>query len=152
MLFCTRPDIALGEDLANFVFSIDGSSANKRIRKIDFFSPEGELVTDIPLVLPQRRRFMLGIWPWQYKTIAELEKQPASGKAFLDAMDAMVYFTEMPVKFTEHTHNIDVTLRLMVLKKTQDGPAFMGIMTNLDPTAWDGAKLAQTYLGKYPDI
>jgi hypothetical protein len=25
-------------------------------------------------------------------------------------------------------------------------------MTNLDPTAWDGAKLAQTYLGKYPDI
>ncbi len=151
VIFNAFPETMLGDEISDFIFSIDGASSSKRIRKIELISPQGVRIKEIPFVVPSRRKFILGVWPWQYKTIAQLEKIPASGSFFLEAIGREFYFNEENIRFVQHVHNIDVTLRLFVLKDTKDGPAKLGIFTNLDPEEYPAREVVEHYVRKWPD-
>lgn len=151
VVFSAHPQRALGEELSRFIFSIDGNSPPERIRRIEFVAPNSNIVKEIQFIVPERRKFAIGLWPWQYKAISELEKKPASGKFFFEPLAADYYFVEDGVKFTQHTQNIDVMLRLIVLKAAKDGSATVAILTNLDSSAWDTQCVVAYYLKNWPD-
>ena len=52
----------------------------------------------------------------------------------------------------QHAQNIDVMLRLIVIKSTKDGPADIGIFTNLDAENWNAARVVEKYLRHWPDV
>ena len=152
IIFNAFPENVLGEEISNFIFSIDGSSSHKRIRKIELIAPQGVVINEIPFVVPQRRNFMIGIWPWQYKLIADLEKRKTTSKIFVEAFGEEFYFCEDNVRFAQHAQTIDVMLRLIIIKSTKDGPAKIGILTNLDPESWSTSRVLERYLRRCPDI
>ena len=152
VVFNAFPETMLGEEISDFIFSIDGSSSQKRIRKIELVSPQGVIIKEVPFVIPGRRSFIIGVWPWQYKFIANLEKQKAVSKIFVEATGQEFCFIEEKVKFVQHAQSIDVMLRLIVIKATSDGPALFGIFTNLDAETWPAARVVKRYLRQCPDV
>lgn len=152
IVFNARPESILGDEITDFVFSLDGSSSPKRIRKIELISPKASVVKEVPFVVPERRRFLIGIWPWQYKAISELEKKPSQGKVFLEPLGADFHFVEDRVRFSQHAHNIEVALRLIVIKASKDGPARLGILTNLEPEEWDTHKVVESFVRQAPNF
>ena len=151
LLMSAKPESILGEELSDFIFSLDGSSANKRIRGIELISPRGEAVKEIPFVPPQRRRFLIGIWPWQYKPIGELEKRNAMGKLVLEPFTEEFFFVEEKIRFSQHVNNNEVTLRLIVIKAGEKGPARIGILTNLDD-GQHASEIAERYIRHFPQV
>ena len=152
VIISAKPESMLGEEISDFIFSLDGSAAYQRIRKIELFSPKGDLVKEIPFVVPDRRKFVIGVWPWQYKAISELEKRKAQGRFFLEPTSGEFYFVEDKVIFTQYTHNIEVTLRLIILKSDKEGPARLGILTNLDHEKCSAQQVVESYVRRCPNF
>ncbi|MBI5873194.1 MAG: hypothetical protein HZB36_03520 [Candidatus Omnitrophica bacterium] len=151
VIFNSKPESALGEEVSNFIFSIDGASAAQRIRKIEIVSPNSNVIKEIPFIIPERRRFIIGIWPWQYKAVADLEKRAATGRVIHETMQREFYYVSDSIKFVQHANNIEVMLRLIVLKSTKDGPATIAILTNLDEEEWDVKRVIEHYLRRWPN-
>jgi hypothetical protein len=151
VVFNSKPESVLGEEVSNFIFSIDGASAAQRIRKIDIISPNSNVIKEIPFIIPERRRFIIGIWPWQYKAVADLEKRAATGRVIHETMQRELYYVNDRIRFVQHAHNIEVMLRLIVLKSTKDGPATIAILTNLDEEEWDVKRVIEHYLRRWPN-
>lgn len=147
-----RPESMLGEEISDFIFSCDAKSAAQRIRKIEFFSPKGELVKEIPFIVPGRRKFIMGIWPWQYKTITQLEKIRATESFLHEPLRQEFCYMEDKIIFTQHTQNIDVMLRLIIIKSDKNGPARIGILTNLDPEEWSASSVVEHYVRRCPNF
>jgi hypothetical protein len=151
IIMSAKPESVLGEELADFIFCLDGSSANKRIREIEFISPNGHAIKEIPFVPPQRRRFLVGVWPWQYKPIGEIEKRKAPGKFVLEPLGQEFFFVEEQIRFTQHVDNNEVMLRLIVIKSGENGPARMGILTNLGEEQTAG-QIVERYIRCFPQV
>lgn len=151
-IFNVQPESGLGEEITNFIFSIDGSSQTKRIRRIEYADMKGKVVKDVPFVVPEKRKFVLGIWPWQYKPASELENRLPQGKISLEPMGREVYYCETLVKFTQHVGNIDVMLRLIVLKPDKEGPIKIALLTNLLSEKWSVERVVGEYMRLYPDL
>ena len=152
VIFNAKPEAILGEAISDMIFSFDGLSALKRIRSIEYVSHNLNVIKDIQFVVPDKRTFILGIWPWQYKFISEIEKKPAVGKVVLEAVGKGYYFLEDVVRFTQHAQNIDVMLRLIVIKVTKEGPARIALFTNLDKKEWDTKRVVEHYLRHWPNF
>ena len=152
LIFSARPETVLTEEINSFIFCFDGSSTTKRLRKIEAYSPKGEVLKEASFVIPERRRFIIGIWPWQYKPVVELEKKETLGRVILEPLGAEIHFTEDNIRFSQHIHNIEVTLRLIILKSSKNGPARLGLLTNLDPSDWDIERIVETYVRDHPDF
>ncbi len=152
VIFNTKPETMLGDELSNLIFCLDGASPLQRIRKIEYVSHNSNIIKEIPFVVPDKRFFIIGIWPWQYKAISDLEKKPASEKLFLEPKGDEYFFSEDTVKFTQHVHNIEVMLRMIVVKLSSVGPARIAIFTNLDQSEWDMRRVVEFYLRRWPDI
>ncbi|OIO36834.1 MAG: hypothetical protein AUJ74_00980 [Candidatus Omnitrophica bacterium CG1_02_44_16] len=152
VVFNAFPETVLGDEISDFIFSIDGSLSQKRIRKIELIAPQGVIIKEIPFVVPERRNFILGIWPWQYKLIADLEKRKTAAKIFIDGIGQEFYLCEDRARFAQHANNIDVMLRLIVIKSTKDGPALLGVFTNADQESWTAARVVERYLRHWPDV
>lgn len=151
VIFNARPENMLGEEISNFIFSIDGSSSHQRIRRIELVSHKSNAIKEIQFIVPERRRFILGIWPWQYKAISDLEKKPAAGKVIIEPTGTEFYFSEEAVKFVQHTHNVELMIRLIIVKLSREGPARIGFFTNLDQDQWDTKRVVEHYLRSWPN-
>ena len=151
-VFNVKPESGLGNEIADFIFSIDGSSPLKRIRRIEYTNIHGKVLKDIPFVVPEQRKFVLGIWPWQYKPAAELENRPVQGKIRLEPFGKDIFYCETLVKFTQHIGNNDVMLRLIVLKLSEGGPVKIAILTNLLSEKWSIENIVGEYMRLYPDL
>jgi len=152
LIFSARPEAMLAEETNNFIFGFDGSSPSKRIRKIEVFSPKGEVINEASFVMPQRRRFIIGVWPWQYKAITELEKMPAQGSVYCEVKNTNIYYLEDVALYLQHAENNEVVLRIIVLKAAKNGPARIGILTNLEAGEWDTEKVVREYLKGHFDF
>jgi hypothetical protein len=152
LIFSARPETMLSEETNNFIFGLDGSSPSKRIRKIEVFSPNGEVVNEASFVMPQRRRFIIGVWPWQYKAIAELEKIPAQGSVTCEVRNSNIHYLEDVALYLQHAENNEVVLRVIVLKATKNGPARIALLTNLEAREWDTEKVVREYLKNHFDF
>lgn len=150
VVFSGRPDMALSEEFANFIFSFDGSSSAKRLRKIELIDTQGNTLKEFSFVAPQRRHFIVGVWPWQYKPIAEFEKISARGKIILGSSGKEFYFLEDAVKFSQHTENIEIMLRIVLLKSAPDAQVDLAFFTNIDADEMSASEIAEHYLRRFP--
>jgi hypothetical protein len=151
VVFNAHPQRALGDEFSRFIFSIVGESLQGRIRRIEFIGPKANVIKEIPFIARERRKFAIGLWPWQYKAISDLEKKKASGKFFFEPIKTEYYVVEDTAKFTQHAQNNDVILRLILLKASQEGPATCAILTNFDAETWDTQSVVAHYLKYWPD-
>jgi hypothetical protein len=134
VIFNVKTEGVLDKTLTDFVFSLSGSAPEKRIVKIEMISPKSVVVKEVPFIVPGRRKFCIGIWPWQYKLISEIEKRGATGSFYLDSMGENYPFVEDEIRFSQHIHNNEVRLRMVVIKNAENGSARIGILTNIDKT------------------
>ncbi|MFA5039174.1 MAG: helix-turn-helix domain-containing protein [Candidatus Omnitrophota bacterium] len=152
MVFNTADLNALGKEFSDLVYGLDGSIASKRIRKIGFFKPSGELVKEIPLVLPQRRRFVIGAWPSQFKAITDVEKQKPCASLHFEPLGQIFYISEGLLKYSQHIDNKEVILRLIVLKSAETSGAKIALFTNADEKDWSPADIAEAFLRRFGDF
>lgn len=152
VVFNIRPEMMLGEEAADFILSMDGAVSAKRIRKIEIVSLDGKTIAEESFLVPKRRNFMIGVWPQQFKPMEDLAKKPFQSRFFLEGMGTDFYFLEDNANLSQLIHNNEVTLRLIILKNTSNGPAKIGILTNLDKKEWDSQRVVETYLKHFPDI
>ncbi|MFH0876830.1 MAG: hypothetical protein V1863_01220 [Candidatus Omnitrophota bacterium] len=152
IVFAPRPEKMLGEEVLDFILSIDGAVASKRLRKIEGLAPSGKIVHEESFLIPERRRFIIGAWPWQHKSIQEVEKKPAPGRFVLEALGREYFCQEEPLKLSQPIHNEEVTIRQIVLKQGNQEPATIGILTNLEKNTWPTERVIRAYLERFSDI
>lgn len=152
IVFSSKPEKMLGEEVLDFILSIDGAVASKRLRKIESLSPSGKVIREESFLVPERRRFMIGAWPWQYKSVLEAEKKTARWRFILEPLGLDYHYVEDSIKLSQPIHNAEVTIRQIVLKNGAEGQAVIGILTNLDKNDWPTERVIRTYLEHFSDI
>ncbi len=150
VIFNARPESALSEVLAEFIFAFDGSSPTKRIRNIRCISSKGIETKEFTHNVPPKMNFVVGIWPWQYKPIAQLEKKKATGYYFNEAFEQKYPCVEEKIRFAQHIENKEVMLRLILIKETDAGHARIGLFTNMDEHEFPGEDVVRKFVRRFP--
>lgn len=143
---------SLEKEISNLIYCLDGAIASKRIRKVGFFKPSGEFVKESPLVLPQRRRFVIGVWPSQFKAISVIEKKKPVSRFYFDPLGKSFVVTEEVVKYSQHIENNEVKLRVIVLKNDEMSSTRLAFLTNLDASDWPAQEVAEAFLRRFGDF
>lgn len=151
VVFNAFPESVLSEELSDFIFSLDGSLPQKRIRRIELITPQGVIIHEVPYVIPEKRKFIVGIWPWQYKRISELDKNPSEGRFFFEATKEEIHYSQDTINFAQHIHNKQIMLRLISIRGGREKPALQGILTNMEAEEVTAREVAQIYLRHWPN-
>lgn len=152
VIFNVNPEGVLGPTLTNFVFSLSGKSAEKSIIKAEIISPKGLVIKEVPFIVSGKKRFAVGVWPWQYKAIGEFEKKPATGIFYLDPTGEAYPFVDEEIRFSQHIRNNEVKLRMIVIKNHETGAARIGILTNIDRTESSGKDVVRLFVRRWRDF
>lgn len=135
--------------LADFIYAIDGAIAQKRIRKIDFLDQAGKPVESLPLVLPQRRRFVIGLPPDQTKTFPSVDNNIATVTS--DLMNTTFNLSETAVKYSQFIENKEVKIRLIRIR-TNENLDKLALATNLDEKDWPAPAIVTAFLRRFGDF
>jgi len=149
-IFNARPESALSELLAEFIFALDGSSPRKRIRNIRCMSSKGLEIKEVTHSVPPKINFIIGVWPWQYKAIAQLEKKKATGYYFNEAFEQKYPCVEETIRFAQHLENKEVILRLVVIKESDIGHARIALFTNMDEHEFPASEVVKKFVRRFP--
>ncbi|WP_128698883.1 helix-turn-helix domain-containing protein [Candidatus Velamenicoccus archaeovorus] len=137
------------KELQDFILAMEGSVAEKRIRRIDLFGPDGRPCREISFVLPLRRRFVIGASP-----ASDTEKITAPApKSFesnfiCEPLGKLFFVSEESHKVSQHIGNKDVMIRKIHLKSS-DPSLRISLLTNLDPKDWTAVEIAEGYLRRF---
>ncbi len=150
VIFNARPESALSELLAEVIFALDGSSPSKRIRHVRYISSKGIEIKEVTYNVPPKINFIVGIWPWQYKTIAQIEKKKATGYYFNEAFEQKYPCVEETIRYAEHIDNKEVKLRLVLIKESDIGHARIALFTNMDEHEFPAADVVKKFVRRFP--
>jgi len=150
VIFNARPESALSELLAEFIFSLDGSAPSKVIRKVLCISSKDVVNKEVTYNIPKKINFIVGIWPWQYKTIAQLEKKKATGYYFNEAFEQKYPCVEEAIRFAQHIDNNEVTLRMILIKESDVGHARIALFTNMDEHDFPAVEVVRKFVRRFP--
>ena len=149
VLFNVKAEGVLDKSMTDFVFSLSNAAPEKRIVKIEMISPKGVVIKEVPFIVAGRRKFAIGIWPWQYKLISEIEKKKTQGSFYLEPMGEAFPYAEEDIRFSQHIHNNEVKLRMVVVKSAENGPARIGILTNIDKTEMTAQQVTGLFVSRW---
>jgi len=150
VVFNARPEAALSELLAEFIFALEGSGADKRIKKIQCMSPQHTVVKELTNNVTGKIPFVIGVWPWQYKRILELERESATGYYFNEAFEQKYPYIEDTIRFAQHVDKNEVTLRLIIIKDADPGHARIALFTNMDAHAHPAGEVVKKFVRRFP--
>ncbi len=152
VIFNVNPEGVLNPTLTNFVFSFSGKSAEKSIVKAEIISPKGVVIKEVAFIISGKKKFVVGVWPWQYKAISEFEKKAPSGVFYLDTTGEAYPFVDEEIRFSQHIRNNEVKLRMIVIKNPDSGAARIGILTNIDRTEGSGKDVVRLFVRRWHDF
>jgi len=150
VIFNARPESALSELLSEFIFSLDGNSPAKRIRHLRYFSSKGIENKEVTFNMPPKINFIVGIWPWQYKMVAQLEQKKATGYYFNEAFEQKYPCVEDTIRFAQHTENKEVRLRIILIKEGDAGHARIALFTNMDEHEFPAQEVVEKFVRRFP--
>ena len=150
VIFNARPDSSLSELLAEFIFALDGSSPRKAIRHVRCISPKGAEIKEVTYTPPPKMNFIIGIWPWQYKSIAQIEKKKATGYYFNEAFEQKYPCVEDTIRFAQHIDNKEVNLRMILIKESDVGHARIALFTNMAGQDFPPEEIVKKFARRFP--
>ncbi len=138
---------AQARELLDFILAMEGSVAEKRIRRIDFFGPDGRSCREISFVLPLRRRFVIGTPPEAGKAVDPFQK--VGGLNFIfEPFGKLFFVSEEQHKIPQPIANKEVIVRRIHVKSSDPGLR-ISLLTNLDPKDWTAIEVAESYLRRF---
>ncbi|MDD2731483.1 MAG: helix-turn-helix domain-containing protein [Candidatus Portnoybacteria bacterium] len=148
LVLMANPEGSLqAKELLDFVLAMEGSVAEKRIRRVDLFGPDGRSCREISFVLPLRRRFVVGITPEIGRTADPFQKLGGVNFIF-EPFGKLFFISEDSYKIPQTIVNKEVTLRRIHVKSS-DPSLRISLLTNLDPKDWTASEIAESYLRRF---
>jgi len=135
------------KELLDFILAMEGSVAEKRIRRVDLFGPDGRACREISFVLPLRRRFVVGIAPEIGRTADPFQKLGGVNFIF-EPFGKLFFISEDSYKIPQTIVNKEVTIRRIHVKSS-DPSLRISLLTNLDPKDWTASEIAESYLRRF---
>ena len=138
---------AQAKELLDFILAMEGSVAQKRIRRVDLFGPDGRPCREISFVLPLRRRFVIGSAPEIGKAAGPLQKLGGANFIF-EPFGKLFFVTEESYKLPQTIVNKEVMIRRIDVKSS-DPSLRVSLLSNLDPKDWTASEIAESYLRRF---
>ncbi|MGE5280497.1 MAG: hypothetical protein ACM3L6_07140 [Deltaproteobacteria bacterium] len=150
VVFNARAEADLNELLADFIFALQDSSPRKKIRSLSLISSQHAEIKNVAINPGNKLDFIIGIWPWQYKMIRELEQRRAMGYVFNEPLELKYPYVEESIRFAQHIDNNEVRLRIIVIKEREDGHARIALFTNMDPQKHTARNVVERFVRRFP--
>lgn len=146
---------APGYDLfpANWLdFLFKCSSADKKIIEIGLMGTDAKEKERVTFSTPKSCDIIFGLWPWQYANYRQLESATLSKPFHFSAKKQDFYVADAIVKLSQHFINQSVTIRGIILRKSQDAKPELFILTTLPKEKASAEDIATQYLNRWPNL
>lgn len=144
-VLCANPEGAAQKpEVADFITSLDGSVSGKRIRRVDLLGHDGRPISEVPFVLPVRRRYVIGCGPGAWKEVSGHQPLQESSLLF-EPLEKLFFVAEERINITQNVGNKEVMARRVYLRSA-DKTQKTVLLSNLDPKDWNAVEIAEAYL------
>ena len=128
--------------------------AGKRIRKAAVRDLGGHEVVHFHTILPRKRTFVAGIWPWHdtFHQIIEEGHIEKVDSAYLKEVERKLYFRE--VSYSLQSGEIlpkGVPLRAILLRETMESAPFLALLSNAPKTV-SATQVVAAFFQKWPHL
>jgi hypothetical protein len=146
---------APGYDLfpANWLdFLVKCNLADERIIEIGLMGTNAKEKEKLTFSTPKRCNIIFGLWPWQYANYRQLESATLSKPFYFSAKKQNFYVADAIVKLSQHFISQSVTLRAIILRKSQDATPELVILTTIPKEKASAEDIATLYLNRWPNL
>ncbi len=128
----------------NFMLSLRGE------KQITSLSLIGEKEEGLSLKEAQKRSFIFGLWPWQYRQYRKVKVIKELRKLNFSPLNKDFYLAETEIELSQPNINQHITLRGCVLKHSPQDKIILAILSNLASEGMSLEDLANNYLNSWP--
>jgi hypothetical protein len=146
---------APGYDLfpANWLdFLFKCSSPDKKIVEIGLMGTDAKQKEKVTFSAPKTCDVIFALWPWQYANYRSLESATLSKPFHFSAKRQDFYIADAMVKLSQHFINQSVTIRGIILRKSQDAKPELFILTTLPKEKASAEDIVDLYLNRWPNL
>jgi hypothetical protein len=152
VLFSARPEQNLGEEFLDFIFCFDGFIHENQVEKIDLLNIKGVVIKEVINFMPMRRKLIVGVWPWQHKSIVESASKTPQGIFFLEALGLKFPYFESTIKLAQPIGNKEIKLRSIVITDPGSHVARIALWTNIHPDEMKADDVVSVYVRRHHDF
>lgn len=137
----------------NWVAAME-NSGGKRIRKASVWDLEGHEVVHFHTILPRKRTFVAGVWPWHeiFHHIIQEGHIAKVDSIYLKEAERKLYFREVVYSLRDgRILPKEVPLRTVLLRETMEAAPFLALLTNA-PKSVSAAQVAAAFFQKWPHL
>lgn len=139
--------------VSEFIYTFE-DFASKRIIQVDICNFKKEVLKSYRNIVPAKRFFVFGFWPWQKEAAEFLKGDIGIVKDFyFSELARKIYYTERIVEFPQATAgNRGVALNLIFLKNSAFSSPRMGFLTNIPTQLIDTQEVIKSFLLRWPNF
>jgi hypothetical protein len=135
--------------VSEFIFAFEDVS-EKRITEIDIFSAHNQELESYNNIVPAKRMFVFGFWPWQKELKEFLKNEMGVVKDFyFPELARQIYYIET---ITEFPADSGIRLNLIFIKNSAFSNPRMGLLTNVPIQVMSSQELIKLYLRRWPNF
>ena len=133
-------------------FLIKCNSPDKQIINISLVAANGKELESITHSAANSYGIIFGLWPWQYIDHRHIDAL-SSSQFFVSQYSKMsFYLSDAIITLSQNSANKSVTLRGIIVKKTQDAQPELFILTNIPTDKASTEEIANLYLNRWPGL
>jgi len=141
---------AFSRVLSEFIWSCE-AIPQKRIVRIGLFNLKREEVLRIVDVSEEKRRFIVGFWPWQEEGMRFIREDLRIVKNFfLPELKKEIFYSENTTTLQQPVGNKRLTVRIGLIRDTALGWPRSGVLTNIPSETASMAEIISSYLRRWP--
>jgi hypothetical protein len=133
-------------------FLLKCNSADKKITEIGLMGINAKEKEKITFSTPKSCNIIFGLWPWQYADYRQLESVTLSAPFYFSLKKQTFYLADAMVKLSQHFTNQSVTMRGIILRKSQDAKPEVFILTTIPKEKASAEDIASLYLSRWPSL
>ena len=122
----------------------------KRIKEIGVFASGNRELEDYRNIVPAKRAFVFGFWPWQQQTKEFLKAGVGVVRdLYFPELARKIYYAESSVEFPKDS---EINLKLIFLKNSAFSSPRMGLLTNIQDQSMETEDVIKLYLNRWPNF
>ena len=137
-------------ELFDFMSSLEATE--KSMVRLTLFGNKFEELDEVNLEQNKKRRFILGLWPWQFGQFRRVKTIGEFRKFSFAPLNRDFYLAEGQIELSQPNSSHKVTLKACFLKTNLEDKIRLSLLTNLSPEEANLETLAEIYLNHWPNL
>lgn len=135
-----------------FDFILSADSGEKSVSRLTLYGNKLEEIGAIRAVQPQRRFFILGLWPGQFSRFCKISIPDEFKPVYLEGLRKNFYVSSGEVTLSQPETKQKITRRGCAIKEGLGGQVKIIVLTNMPQEEISDEELMRVYLSRWPNL